>query len=146
MINRITPDNITALRDEEVFVFGGNEEGRHKKGAALFALNNCGAILGQARGLQGKSYAIVTKKNWRVEKSSTLEEIGSEVSSFISFAKSHDDQVFLVTKLGCNLAGYSIEEIAPLFYDAMSVRNIKLPKEFWDVLIEMKHNEVTKSA
>jgi cytochrome c551/c552 len=134
MINRITPDEIISLKDNEIIVFGSNSEGKHSKGAALFARKVCGAIYGQARGLQGQSYAIVTKKFWWKEKSSTLGEIQEEAQTFIEFAKAHEDLIFLVTRLGCSLAGYTVEEVAPLFKDAMDVQNIKLPIEFWDVL------------
>lgn len=134
MINRITPNIVTELRPNEVILFGSNDQGRHKKGMALFALQKCGAILGQSRGLQGQSYAIVTKKNWWQPRSSTLLEIEIEVLEFIAFAIEHSELTFLVTKIGTANAGYSIEEIAPLFRDAIPVKNIKLPVEFWDVL------------
>jgi hypothetical protein len=145
MIKRITPDNITALEYNEIFVFGSNDEGVHSKGAALFAKQKCGAIQGQARGLQGQSYAIVTKANWRKVRSSTLEDIKKEVGDLIMFAINHPELIFKVTKLGCNLAGYSIQEIAPLFAGATTIQNIHLPQEFWDVLIKMKHDENTES-
>lgn len=134
MINRITPDNITSVKEGEVIVVGTNAEGRHGKGAALFAKQNAGAIQGQARGLMGQTYGIVTKKNWRIEKSSTLGEIQLEVEDFIKFAHSHPELIFKVVKLGCSLAGYSVQEIAPLFRRAQFIKNIHLPVEFWDEL------------
>jgi len=136
MINRQTPDNITSLKEGEVVVVGTNEEGRHGKGAALFAKLYAGAIQGQARGLMGQTYGIVTKKNWRVEKSSTLEEIQGEVNTFIEFAYNHPELIFKVTKLGCSLAGYTVQEIAPLFRRALHIKNIHLPAEFWDELLK----------
>lgn len=134
MVNRITPDNIAELRPNQIFVFGSNEEGFHRRGAARFALDHCGANIGQGRGLQGQSYAIVTKKDFRKVKSSTLQEIEIEVLEFIKFAIEHPEYQFLVTKIATDLAGYSIEEIAPLFDEAVAVRNISLPVEFWDIL------------
>lgn len=134
MINRITPNIITELRPNEIFVFGSNEEGFHRRGAARFALDHCGAIIGQGRGLQGQSYAIVTKKDFRRVKSSTLEEIQIEILDLVLFAMEHPENQFLVTKIGTDLAGYSIEEIAPLFIDCIHQRNISLPVEFWDIL------------
>lgn len=134
MINRITPNIVTKLEPNQIFCFGSNDEGFHRRGAALFAKDHCGAILGQARGLQGQSYAIVTKKNWRIARSSTLDEIKLEVNQFIEFAKSHPELIFLMTKIGTDLAGFSIEEIAPLFKDAVQVKNIHLPVEFWDII------------
>lgn len=142
MINRVTPDNITELRPNQVLVFGSNSEGRHKKGMALFALQKCGAIFGQAKGLQGQSYAIITKKNWWQPRSSTLIEIEIEALEFIEFAIEHPEYHFLVPKIGCENAGYSIEEIAPLFDEAVAVRNISLPVEFWDVLNKEQNREV----
>ena len=139
MINRITPNIVIKLESNEIFLFGSNEEGFHRRGAAKFALDHCGAILGQARGLQGQSYAIVTKKNFRVMRSSTLDEIRSEVDEFIEFSKSHPDLIFLVTKIGTDLAGYSIEDIAPMFIEATQIKNIKLPVEFWDIINEMNY-------
>lgn len=134
MINRITSNIVTKLSDDQIFVFGSNSEGFHRRGAARFALDHCGANIGQGKGLQGKSYAIVTKKDFRVVKSSTLEEISEEIKIFITFAVEHPELTFLVTKIGTDLAGYSIEEIAPLFKEAIPVKNIHLPIEFWDEL------------
>lgn len=134
MVNRITPANITSLKENEVFVFGSNQDGRHGAGAAKLALTNFGAIYGQPRGIQGQSYAIVTKKLYWKERSSTLEEIKYEVDLFIEYAKLSPDLVFLVTTIGCALAGYVPEEIGPLFHEAVKIKNIKLPVEFWDVL------------
>ena len=141
-----TPENITSLNPNEVFVFGSNAEGAHGKGAALIAKQKFGAIQGQAEGLQGQSYAIITKKDWRVEKSSTLTEIGNGIMKFVSFASRNPDKKFYVTKIASSLAGYTIPEIKNLwkqvnevwehdmFYDIPN--NIILPKEF-----EMRDNE-----
>lgn len=134
MINRITSNNITEIKPGQIFVFGSNSEGFHRRGAARFALDHCGANIGQGKGLQGQSYAIVTKKDFRTVKSSTLQEIEIEVLEFIAFAIEHPELIFLVTKIGTDLAGFTIEEIAPLFKDAISVKNIHLPVEFWDIL------------
>jgi len=134
MINRITPNTVTQLSENQIFVFGSNSEGFHRRGAARFALDHCGAIIGQGKGLQGQSYAIVTKKDFRTVKSSTLTEIESEILEFISFAVEHPNLHFLVSKVATDLAGYTIEEIAPLFKDAVPIKNIHLPVEFWDVL------------
>jgi hypothetical protein len=135
-----TPENITSLKPNEVFVFGSNAEGAHGKGAALLAKTKFGAIQGQAEGLQGQSYAIITKKNWRVEKSSTLTEIGNGIMDFVSFAKQNPQKKFYVTKIASSLAGYTIEEIADLWkevnkaweYDIFEdiPDNIILPKEY----------------
>jgi len=137
MINRITPNIVTEIKPGQILVFGGNSEGRHKKGLALFALQKCGAILGQSKGLQGQSYAIITKKNWWQKRSSTLNEIQIEILDLVLFAMEHPELTFIVPKIGTENAGYSIEEIAPLFIDCIHQRNIHLPVKFWDILNEM---------
>lgn len=129
---RYTPDNITSLKENEIFVFGSNAKGIHGKGAALRAEQLFGAIRGKAEGLQGQSYAIITKKDWRIEKSSTLEEIYDGIKKFLIFASNNKDKRFLVTKLGSSLAGYTIYEIKTLFYHLKESipQNVILPKEY----------------
>lgn len=123
---------------KNIFVFGSNTEGRHGKGAAYTAKIHYGAIYGQARGLQGESYAIVTKdlskpKNKQL-RSVPLLSINTEVQEFKLFAAKHSDWIFVVMPIGCGLAGYDPEEIAPMFKDASS--NVILPDSFLDVLNE----------
>lgn len=127
-----TPENIEKLEPNQVFVFGSNAEGVHGKGAALLAKQRFGAKQGQAEGLQGQSYAVVTKKNWRVEKSSTLGEIKDGLEKMLNFATNHPEKQFLVTKLGSSLAGYTISEIKGLFDELRSSipNNVILPKEY----------------
>lgn len=136
MVNRITPSNITSLNQNEVIVVGTDKDGRHGKGLANFAMKNFGLPYGEPRGHFGQSYAIVTKKHFWQERSSTLDEIKYEVDVFIAYAKLNPNLIFKVTLLGTNLAGYSVHGIAPLFKDAISVKNIHLPIEFWDKLNE----------
>ena len=118
-----TPERITELKENEIFVFGSNLAGSHGGGAALLAYNRFGAIWGQGVGLQGQSYGIPTMHGG-------VEVIKPYVDEFITFAKQHPELKFLVTKIGCGIAGFTIEEIAPLFHDALSVENIILPKDF----------------
>jgi hypothetical protein len=127
-----TPENITFLAPNEVFVFGSNSEGVHGKGAALLAKQRFGAIQGQSEGLQGQSYAVITKKDWRVEKSSTLNEIGKGIQDMLLFAKENPTKRFLVTKLGSSLAGYTTDEIKGLFEKLVKFipDNVILPKEY----------------
>src|SRR5215208_746954 len=113
---RYTPENVTFLQENEIFVFGSNAKGIHGKGSALIAKQLFGAIQGQAEGLQGKSYAIITKKDWRIEKSSSLEEIYQGIKDFLIYASYNQDKIFLVSKLGSSLAGYTINEIKTLFF------------------------------
>lgn len=129
---RYTPDNIQTLLPNQIFVFGSNEGGFHGKGAALLAKENFGAIYGQARGLQGQSYAVVTKKYWYQPKSSTLNEIGKELQDMILFARDNPDKEFLVVRLGSDLAGYSVNEIKGLFLKLKKwiPDNVILPKVY----------------
>lgn len=131
-MERITPDNITHLNDKEIFVFGSNLGGRHGKGAAKTALT-WGARYGQGNGLWGKTYAIPTK-SYDVRKTLSIEKIKVYVDEFIEQAKYHIGNIFLVTEIGCGLAGYKPKEIAPLFKNAIEIENIYLPKNFWRCL------------
>lgn len=123
MDKRYTPQMITELKPDEIFVFGSNLDGYHGGGAARIAYRKFGAVWGQGVGLQGKSYAIPTMQGG-------VETIKPYVDDFIDFAKRRTDLVFLVTRIGCGIAGFSDSEIAPLFAKAMAVGNIILPEEF----------------
>lgn len=96
-----------------IFVFGSNLAGRHGKGAAWHAMQHCGAIYGQGRGLQGDSYAIPTKDEYL--RTRTLQQIKEDVDVFLEFARSHPEMKFSVTRIGCGLAGYKNQQIAPMF-------------------------------
>ena len=127
--NRVTPDNVTSIKENEVFVFGSNLGGRHGKGAAKTALG-WGAKWGQAFGLQGKTYGIPTK-DASIRRVLNIEEIKRYVDEFIYFASNNKDKVFYVTEIGCGLAGYKPKEIAPLFQNCLGLENVKLPYRFW---------------
>ena len=118
-----TPDFITELRPDEVFVFGSNLAGSHGGGAAYVAWRKFGAIMGQGVGLQGQSYAIPTMQGG-------VETIQPYVDEFIAFAKAHPELFFYVTRIGCGIAGFRDAEIAPLFTAARSIPNICLPESF----------------
>ena len=132
MQKRITPNNITSLKANEIFVFGSNLSGRHGKGAAKTALG-WGAIWGRASGIQGKTYGIPTK-DASIYRTLTINEIKPFVDDFIDWAKYHTRNIFLVTEIGCGLAGYKPKDIAPLFKDAVTIENIYLPAKFWHKL------------
>ena len=134
---RITPSFITSLEENEVFVFGSDSAGIHDGGASECALENFSAIMGQAYGPQGRSYAIPTD-------GPELQEIAVSILGFISYAKNHPEQLFLVTAIGCGTAGYSVREIAPMFLDAVSVTNICLPAEFWKCINENSQEYIIK--
>lgn len=132
MEGRITPENITKLGDNEIFVFGSNESGRHGKGAAKTALT-WGAIWGQPDGLQGRTYGIPTK-NRSVTEPLPIKEIKQYVDEFIKHAKANPSKTFLVTEIGCGLSKYKPKDIAPLFEKAIDIPNIHLPARFWHKL------------
>ncbi len=118
-----TPDFITELKPDEIFVFGSNLAGMHGGGAAYAAWRKFGAIMGQGVGMQGQSYAIPTMQGG-------VETIRPYVDEFIAFAKAHPELFFYVTRIGCGIAGFRDEEIAPLFTAARGVPNICLPESF----------------
>jgi len=129
MNNRITPKEITKLIDNQIFVFGSNQSGRHFKGAARTALK-WGAKVGQAAGLQGRTYGIPTK-DASIRRVLNISKIKPYVDDFIEFAKVNPQLIFLVTEVGCGLSKMKPKEIAPLFQKAVNVENIHLPVRFW---------------
>ena len=122
-----TPDRIVSLKPGEVFVFGSNLQGMHMGGAARLAYERFGAIWGQGVGPQGRSYAIPTMQGG-------VETIAPYVDEFLKFAVLHPELKFLVTRIGCGIASFTPEEIAPLFTGALDQENIILPKDFVDSL------------
>ena len=124
---KYSPDFITELGPNDIFVFGSNLAGVHAGGAARLANQKFGAIWGQGVGLQGNSYAVPTMQGG-------IETIKPYVDSFIEFAKSHPKLTFYVTKIGCGIAGFKEEDIAPLFKTAINIPNIRLPEDFVDIL------------
>ena len=123
MKNQFSPDFITELKENEIFVFGSNLQGMHGGGAALIAYEKFGAFWGQGVGLQGQSYGIPTMHGG-------VDAIKPYVDEFIEFAKSHPEMIFLVTRIGCGIAGFRDEEIAPLFQDCIEMENVLLPRSF----------------
>ena len=123
---RVTPQMIRQLGENEIFVFGSNANGYHRGGAAAFAMREFGAVWGQGEGLQGKSYAIPTMEG--------LDQLREAVNRFAAFADQHQELRFLVTMVGCGIAGYSPRDIAPLFKGCIDLENVALPIEFWNVL------------
>ena len=136
-----TPENITSLDEDEVFVFGSNLAGHHGGGAARVALNRFGAIwvayerfgavMGQGVGMQGQSYAIPTMQGG-------VETIKPYVDDFIRLAREWDQTTFYVTRIGCGIAGFRDDEIAPLFAEAVDLYNVRLPRSFVDIINSRK--------
>lgn len=131
MEGRVTPERITKLEYNQVFVFGSNKAGRHGAGAAKDAMK-FGCVYGHFFGRMAQTYAIPTKTvELRVM---NLDEIYQCVKIFIRHAFEHPNDIFLVTPIGCGLANYRPEQIAPMFEPCTSLHNVHLPKCFWDVL------------
>lgn len=123
---RVTPYKIKTLAANEVFVFGSNRLGQHMGGAARYALEHFGAVMGKGHGLHGQSYAI--------DSMSGLDILAEEIQTFADFAKANPGKMFLVTPIGCGIAGYKPSDIAPLFECCKDIVNIALPDSFWSII------------
>lgn len=126
---KFTPDNITKLGEDEIFVFGSNLKGHHGGGAARIAAVKFGAVYGQGTGMQGQSYAIPTMQGG-------VDTIKPYVDEFIEYASNCDQNTFLVTRIGCGIAGFTDDEIAPLFRKALKLYNVRLPESFVRILLD----------
>ena len=124
---QITPEFITRLAADEVFVFGSNLAGMHGGGAARMAYEHFGAEWGVGVGPTGQCYAIPTMQGG-------IDTIRPYVDEFIVYAKQHSDKRFLVTRIGCGIAGFTDDEIAPLFREALAIPNIALPQLWHSIL------------
>jgi hypothetical protein len=124
--------------ERPIFVFGSNREGRHGAGAAFTARLFYGAVYGQPSGLQGNSYAIITKELRPNHPPVSLPEIEASVSTFLDFARSNPHLLFFVTPIGCGLAGFNPSQIAPFFKDSPPP-NISLPSTFLKILAHQTH-------
>lgn len=123
----VTPNKITELSCCEVFVFGSNLKGYHGGGAARVAMEKFGAEWGVGVGPTGQCYAIPTMQG-------DVETIEPYVNRFLEYAKTHQNNRFLVTRIGCGIAGFDDMYIAPLFEEAVNIPNIALPKTWWDII------------
>ncbi len=128
-----TPERIDSLKENEVFVFGSNYSGRHGAGAAYLAWNKFGAEMGVGEGLTGQCYALPTMDEYF--RTLPLDEIKEKIANFINICKKHSEKIFLLTKIGCGIAGYSPAQIALLFKDFLPLpSNLILPREFHELL------------
>jgi hypothetical protein len=130
----VTPDMVTELKPNEVFVFGSNAQGKHGAGAAKAALQ-WGAVMGEGFGLHGQTYAIDTM--------SGLEAMPEQLEGLWRYASTNPEKLFLVTALGCGIAGHKPEEIASIHaVKKLSwLDNVSLPQSFIDVLTKDNNND-----
>lgn len=127
MTKLITPENITSLAEGEIFVFGSNLRGAHGGGAARIAYEYFGAQWGEGVGRTGQCYAIPTMQGG-------VETIRPYVDEFVRYAEQHPELTFLVTRIGCGIAGFTDREIAPLFDAAKEMPNVALPAR-WRMIL-----------
>lgn len=139
-MRKYTPENVVNLDENEIFVFGSNEAGIHGAGAARIAFLKFGAEMGLGNGLSGNSYAIPTKD--RNVETLSLDKVKSYIEEFIGFVLNHQNLTFYLTKIGCGLAGFTIEEIKNIFWEVIEEyrtesskeqylpSNLIIPKEF----------------
>ena len=130
-----TPELITCREDlpaNGIFVGGVNPQGRHGKGAALVMKQHFGAIYGQAEGLMGDSYGIITKELRGDHPPITIRQVGEGIVRMLACAASTPDRVFYVTKLGTQLAYFTVKQVGDIFRFLMPLMpiNVILPKEF----------------
>lgn len=124
---------ITRLKDNQIFVFGSNARGFHAGGAARQAVDSFGAIMGRAEGLQGQSYGIVTLDEHMLRV--PLWYIEEQLEELREFAINNPDKEFLVTAIGCGIAGFKVVEIATIIRDIGKNAgawpgNVIFPEEF----------------
>ena len=125
---KYSPERIDSLAPRQIFVFGSNEYGHHHGGAARAAYEKFGAVWGKGVGLSGRTYAIPTMQGG-------VETIRPYVDEFIDYARNRPELTYLVTRIGCGIAGFKDEEIAPLFIGALDLPNVHLPKSFCEIIL-----------
>ena len=128
MEKRFTPDNIQELKENQIFVFGSNMNGNHAGGAARLAVEKFGAIMGQAEGIQGQSYAIPTLDE-DMEKV-TEEDLINYLGNLRHFANEHPEKEFLLTAIGTGIAGFDTNYMAYMVLRANLPGNVTIPEEF----------------
>lgn len=126
----ISPNNITELSQCEIFVFGSNLVGHHGSGAARTAYEKFGAQWGVGNGPTGRCYAIPTMHGG-------IEDIRPYVEEFIDYAREHPMNRFLLTRVGCGIAGFVDKEMAELFQDAFGLPNIAIPLKWLPWMIRL---------
>jgi hypothetical protein len=131
---KFTPENITSLEPHQIFVFGSNFAGLHGAGAAALAHKKFGAVWGKGVGLYGQSYALPTKDHQII--TLALTDIEYQIDLFLGTVNCFPQLEFLVTKIGCGLAGYDSQDIATLFKGRDIPSNVILPESFSKIIYE----------
>ena len=126
---KISPDYITHLNRDEIFVFGSNLEGHHEGGAAKYAYKKFGAIWGEGDGKTGNCYAIPTMHG-------ELKDVKPYVDKFVNYAKENPQKQFLVTRIGCGIAGFYDGEMSSLFKEAINLPNVSLPRRWVELILQ----------
>ena len=137
-MNKTYKGEIESLTEKQIFVFGSNTQGRHGKGGALKAKEKFGAIYGQAEGLQGQSYAIITKDiSSYPHKSNDIKSIVTQIRRLYEFAVTMPEHEFYVcySGSGTNLNGYSPKEMASMFAKGWISKNIVFEEEFFNLIL-----------
>ena len=129
---KVTNENIKELNENEIFVFGSNEGGKHGAGAAKLAYEKFGAVWGVGFGHCGQSFAIPSKDKYIV--TMPINRIKVYVDDFLFYVLANPNLKFFVTEIGCGLAGYVPANIAPLFELGVDLHNLYLPERFWYIL------------
>lgn len=141
-----SPKWIDRLRPNQIFVFGSNLLGIHGAGAALDARLKFNAILHEGVGRTGDCYAIPTKRTHRTNGALPIRQIKPYVDIFCDYASDNPHLLFLVTEVGCKLAGHKPSTIAPLFARCRTIHNVRLPQSFIDELTKPSDIDVAIAA
>lgn len=152
-MKRVTPEEIKILEDDEIFVFGSNSRGYHGAGAAVFAAE-CGYPMGvsQALDIDAQCMGIVTVNSLGNKFQSTpkamptLDELKQNVDRAIETFKTNPKLNFLVTEIGCGLAGFAPMQIAWMFHECINMPNVALPKRFWMILNAEAYYHLSRTA
>lgn len=130
MENRITPHIITSLDEFEIIVFGSNSKGKHFGGLAKVCHEKFGAKMGFCKGFTGQCYAIDTM--------SGIDVLKEQIEPFCLAARSNPRYTFYLTLIATGIAGHTAETVAPLFMEAKDITNIKMPIEFWNIILKIE--------
>lgn len=148
-MNKTYKGQINFLPPNGIFVFGSNTEGRHGKGAALIARTRFGAIYGQAAGMQGGSYGIITKNLKKaIHPSVSKQDIISQIVMLYDVARMNPDREFYIAYStdGKNLNGYTPADMVEMFASAAAgtiiPQNIIFEEKFY-FYVTIKHQELT---